>query len=229
MGKIQELPILERPREKALRYGLDKLSDNELLSILIGSGYQGENVNEISTRLLSTYNGLQGLSKVPLEKLKELKGIKEAKALIISSIFEVHKRLLIKEIEASDEEIDADYLYKKYRPIFQNQFQEMLVLVIVNRRNRPIYECTLYKGTENEVIFSYKDIWRELFIHQAHAFYLVHNHPNQESAPSFKDKIFTDEIFKESERIKIPILDHIIVGQNGYYSFKKMKICCFSC
>ena len=228
MGTIQELPTLDRPREKALRYGLETLSDVELLSVILASGYQGENVNELASRLISTFHGLEGLSRVPLESLKEIKGIKEAKALTISSIFEIHKRLLIKEIEATDEEIDADYLYKKYWPSLKNQFQEVLILVIVNRRNRPIYECTLYKGTEDNVIFSYKDIWRELYIHQAHAFYLVHNHPSQEAEPSFKDRIFTDEIFKESERIKIPILDHIIVGQNGYYSFKKMKICCFS-
>ena len=229
MGKIQELPKLDRPREKALRYGLDKLSDAELLAIIVGSGFHGENVNELANRLLSTYNGLIGLSKTPVEKLKKIKGIKESKALLISALFEVHNRLLVKEKEIEEVVIDSDFLYQKYRQILKDEKQEVLFLVIVDRRDRCIYECMLYKGTETNVIFSYKDMWRELYIHQAYAFYLIHNHPRQDAIPSVKDKIFTDEINNECNRIKIPLLDHIIIGADGYFSFKKMKICYISC
>lgn len=229
MGKIEELPVLDRPREKALRYGLDKLSDTELLAIIIGSGYQGENVLGISENILSTYHGLLGLSHIPLLDLTKIKGIKHNRAIEIGAIFEIHKRLLIKEYEQEENEVDDEILYKKYHQILKGEKQEVLVLIIVNKRHRITYETTLYKGTENDVIFSFKDMWRELIIHQAYAFYLIHNHPNQEACPSLKDKIYTDEIFRECENIKIPMLDHIIIGENGYFSFKKMKICYISC
>ena len=101
--------------------------------------------------------------------------------------------------------------------------------MIVNRTNHILFEKILYKGTENNVVYSYKDIWRELLVHQAHAFYLVHNHPNNKAEPSMKDIIFTEEISKEAMNIKVPLRDHIIIGDDGYYSFKNTKKYQISC
>lgn len=229
MGRINELPIYERPREKALRFGFDQLSDAELLAIIIGSGYHGESAKEVAENLITSYNGIVELSKTPLSSLKKIKGIKELKALEIATVFELHKRLSIKENEAELEAVDSDFLYKKYRHVLKNERQEVLALVLVNRKNSIIFERTLYRGTEDDVIFSYKEIWRELLIHQAKGFYLIHNHPSQDAIPSVKDKIFTDELFLQGEKMLTPMLDHIIIGENSYYSFKKMKICYISC
>ena len=230
MGKIQDLPTLDRPREKALRYGIEELSDVELLSILIGSGYQGENVTEVANKLLSTYNGLEGLSLISVSEMSKNKGIKANKALLLAAVFEIHKRLNIKKIENSTlRTVDSDYLYQKYSPKLENVNQEVLILVLVNRRRNIIRESTLYKGTENDVIFSYKEMWRELFIHNASGFYLIHNHPNNMANPSKKDIIFTGEIIRESQKIRIPLIDHLIIGDDGYYSFEKNKKIIISC
>lgn len=229
MSTIQELPKLDRPREKGLRYGVNSLSDAELIAIIVGKGYHGENAREVANKLLENNNGLIGLSKCSQSDLMNYKGIKHAKALLFSVIFEIHNRLLIKEIEENEEAINSEYLYKKYKSIFSREKQENLALVILDRRSRITFEKIIYKGTENNVIFSYKEIWRELIIHNAYMFYLIHNHPSNEAKPSGRDKVFTKELFKESNRIKIPLQDHIIIGDDGYYSFKNDKKYNISC
>ena len=229
MGTIRDLPTLERPREKALRYGIESLSDGELLTIVIGSGYHGENASDLANKLISTYNGLEGLSVAPIHDVAKQKGIKSNKALLLAAIFEIHKRLNIKRVEKEGEMANSDYLYKKYSPQLADASQEVLILVLVNKRRNIIRESLLYKGTESDVVFSYKEMWRELFIHNAYGFYLIHNHPNNQANPSKKDVIFTGEIIRESQKIRIPMLDHLIIGDDGYYSFDKNKKISVSC
>ncbi len=223
MGNIKDLPTLDRPREKAFRYGLASLSDVELLALLISTGYEGKSALEIASDLLRDYRGLISLSKVDLNELKNIKGIKEAKALNLAAIFELHSRLSIKEKESEENEIDGDYLYNKYKEKLSSSSQENLILIVLNSRRRILREKTLYIGTENNMLFSYKDIWRELLVSQGKYFYLIHNHPGKSCSPSKEDKIFTSELFLESRRIKIPMIDHLIIGNDGYYSFLDVK------
>ena len=224
MGKIKELPKLDRPREKALRYGVNTLSDIELLTLLISSGYQGVNALEIATNLISEFNGLYNLSKAEIFELEKVKGIKDAKALNLSAIFELHKRLLTKETEnVENVEVNAEYLYNKYKATLKSNHQEHLILIILNQSRKVIHEKTLYVGTEKNMCYSYRDIWRELYNHHGQYFYLIHNHPGHSSSPSKEDIIFTSELVIQSERLKTPMIDHLIIGENGYYSFQNMK------
>ncbi len=222
MAIIKELPTLDRPREKALRYGVNTLSDAELLAILISKGYQGKSALEVSNELLSEFKGLTMLSKVPFGDLMSLKGIKEAKAITLAVIFELHNRLSLKEKENEEIEVSSEYLYNKYKVKLSSSTQENLILIILNSRRNIIREKTLYIGTENNMFFSYKDVWREMFSNQGKYFYLIHNHPGKSSSPSKEDIVFTSELFLESKRLKIPMIDHLIIGDDGYYSFQEL-------
>lgn len=223
MGTIKDLPSLDRPREKAYRYGLSSLSDAELLSILISSGYAGNSALSLATNLLLKHGGLYNLSKVSLEELKKEKGIKEAKALNLGAIFELANRLEIKSSDNFSEEINSEYLYNKYKTKLLGSNQESLYLIMLSQKNKIVHEKVLYIGTENNVIFSYKDIWRDLYKYNARYFYLIHNHPGKTCEPSRQDIAFTSELYLESKRIQIPMIDHIIIGDDGYYSFSKEK------
>ena len=223
MGNIKELPTLDRPREKAIHYGVGSLSDIELLSILISSGYKGYSALEISTSLITQFKGLKNLSKAPYYELKNIKGIKEAKALNLVAIFELHNRLLMKEEEVEKIVATPEYLYSKYKGKLLSSHQENLVLIVLNSYKEIIHEKTLYVGTDKNMCYSYKDIWRELLNHNGRYFYLIHNHPDSSSYPSREDMAFTSELFLESRRIKIPMIDHLIIGEDGYYSFQKLK------
>ena len=223
MGTIKDLPILDRPREKALRYGINSLSDIELLTLIISKGYQGSSALEISSTLISKFNGLENLSKVSTKELTKVKGIKEAKALNLIAIFEFAKRISIKKAENSDQiEVTSDSLYTKYKYLV-DAHQENLILILLNHGKNVSFEKTIYIGTENNMIYSYKDIWREILNHHARYFYLIHNHPAQSSSPSKQDIIFTSELMVEAQRIGVPLIDHIIIGDDGYYSFLKQK------
>ncbi len=220
---IKELPTLDRPREKAVRYGLESLSDVELLTLLISSGYRGSNALQLSNDLLNEYKGLKNLSKVSTSELTKFKGIKEAKALNLKAMFELHTRLTKKEMEEEEDEATSEYLFNKYKSLLENTDQEHLYLVILNSKRRIIRELRLYIGTENNMLFSYKKIWAELLKNNGKYFYLIHNHPGKTCKPSKEDTIFTSELFLESNRMKIPMIDHLIIGNDGYHSFQEAK------
>ena len=223
MGKIQDLPPLERPREKATRYGIENLSDQELLTLLIGSGYKGNNAMEVANKLLANSNGFLGLSEYSYYSLTKEKGIKNSKALIISAVFEIHRRINKKIVEIQEDKITVKYLYNKYRALYYRKNQEILSLIILNAKRRIIFEKEMYSGSSENVIYSYKEIWRELYSHNGKYFYLIHNHPDGSSEPSSQDIVFTDELYRESKRQGIPLIDHLIIGENDYYSFQKSE------
>lgn len=223
MGVVKNLPKLERPREKAVRFGIESLSDNELLAILLNSGYQGNNAIELSTRLLTKYGGLNKLSQLSIPELKTNKGVKEAKALTLSAIFEIHSRLLVKSLEAEEHKVDEEYLAKKYSQILSRHNQEIFIIVVLNSRNKIIREQTLYKGTENTLTISFGDIYQLLLENHAKKYYLIHNHIQGDSSPSEYDIIATKNIILQSKKYRISLLDHLIIGEKDYYSFSKMK------
>ncbi len=220
MGKIIDLPPLDRPREKAKRYGLESLSDVELIALLISKGYQGNNAYDIASELLSKAGGLVNLSKTPTNEYVKTKGIKSVKALTLAAIFELHRRLSTKEIEQEEVDASETYLYNKYKSKVASSHQENLFIIVTNSRNKIIHEKLLYSGTSNNIVFSYKDIWREIFSHNGKGFYLIHNHPDGDATPSQKDIIFTKEIYRESKRLETPLIDHLIIGERNYSSLK---------
>ena len=223
MGKIKNLPLLDRPREKAIRYGLESLSDYELLAVLLGSGYQGNNVIELSTYLISKYGGLSRLVDIPFSELKKNKGIKNVKALKLAAIFEFHKRLSIRNNEESERDIDTEYLYNKYVSRLINEKQEHLILVILSRKKKIIHEEILYKGSSDGLKYSWEDISDKIVSFGGKYFYLIHNHPGGSCRPSPSDRMATSEIMLCGKRFKKPMLDHLIIGVDGYYSFKNEK------
>ena len=229
MGVLKNLPALERPREKASRYGIDTLSDVELLSIILASGYQGSNVLEISSYLINKYGGLQKLSEQSLKELKKNKGIKDAKSLLLSAVFEIHYRLLLKNKKEENETITNDYLVEKYYPILSRCNQEILIVVLLNARHRIIFEKILYRGSKNMISVNFDDIRSLLERYEAKSYYVIHNHVEGDSTPSDEDIIVTNNIILQSKKMNIKLEDHLIISRNDYYSFSKVKKTNISC
>ena len=221
MGSIKNLPVLDRPREKALRYGLSSLSDAELLAIFIGSGYKDNSVTELATGLLSKYGGIRGLSECSISELKTNKGIKNVRSINLAAIFEINRRIITKKYEEDESIIDGEYLYNKYKHQIIDINQECIFLVMLNAKKKIIYESVLSIGSEDSVLFSFANIYRELVAHNAKYYYLIHNHTNGSFMPSENDLIITKFLRNESKNKKIPLLDHLIISRDGYYSFQK--------
>ena len=221
--KIKDLPIDSRPREKAIRYGISSLSDEELLAIIIGSGSKNESALEIARKMINDVGSISNFANMSEQDLMKYDGVKNIKAMKISASLELVKRIKFYE-QKFDEEIDTYSLYKKYSPMLAFDDQENLILVMTNSNKKAFKETKFYRGGKELIAIHPNEIIGELLKHNAKGFYLIHNHPSGNPRPSSEDILATDKIFKKAKTFKIDFLDHLIIAKNGCFSFQKNVI-----
>ena len=219
MGRIRDLPSLERPREKAFHYGIDKLADHELIALLIGSGTTDSSAIDIAYEMIKESRGLYSLVQKPFSDLLNYKGIGRGKAVKIIAAFEIAKRFNSLAPFEESAEINTEYIYQKYRNLIGNSPQEKMYLVILNKKKKIVHEVNLYKGNETSINCSISQIIQQVIIHNGNFFFLVHNHPSGHLMPSNDDISFTSEVIRESKKFRITMLDHLIISQQSYFSF----------
>ncbi len=219
LSKIKSLPTLERPREKAFHYGADRLSDHELIAILIGSGTVDCSALDIAYKMLSDHKGLLNLVQKPFSDLLHFKGIGKSKAVKIIAAFEIAKRFNSLKSINEDLPVSSNEIYERYKYHVTGVYQECLRLIILNNKRKIIHEVNLYQGNESSVNCSWRQIIQQVLIHNGKYFYIVHNHPSGNHSPSKEDIEFTTTLIKESQKLKIKLLDHLIISDNGYFSF----------
>mgnify|MGYP004449921751 CR=1 FL=1 len=218
MSKITELPILERPREKGFRYGVEKLSNIELLAILIGSGGKDNSALDIAYDLLISKNGLFSLVNTPYQELTKCKGINSVKAIKLAACFELGKRYEMLRNEITEIEVNSEYIFHHVLPVFYSEAREKFMLVILNRKKQIVHEEILFLGAESNVPFSFKQVLSVLLIHKAHFFYIIHNHPGGLLEPSDNDLEITRKLIFEARKMGMKMLDHLIIYENSYCS-----------
>ena len=227
MAKVNELPLLDRPREKALYYGIETLADHELLALLIGSGSTDSSAIDIAYFMLRDNKGLHSLMNRPLVDLQNYKGMGKAKAVKLSAAFELAKRFQKKRYEEKEVISDSGPIFQRMKKILSyTEFpnQEIVQLIILDKKKNIIHEMTMYKGTESSVNISSMQVIQQVIIHSGAYFYLVHNHPSGNLEPSDDDLFFTVNLVKETAKFDITMLDHLIISKHGYYSFLRQKV-----
>ena len=218
--RISDIPENLRPREKALQYGIEELSDQELLALIIGSGVRGHSAIDIAGELLSTYAySLEALSNTNYQSLLGHLGLKESIALRLLATFEFHKRLISNRYQKITKIDNEEQVYFRYRYL-ENFDQEVLVILMLDLKGRIIKEKTLYKGTFDGFSIDVKQIIQELILAKAKSFFLIHNHPDEESRPSEEDIIATKVIEKASKSLSVKLLNHIVIFKGGYSCVK---------
>ena len=214
--KISDIPINLRPREKALQYGIEELSDQELLALIIGSGGRGNSALDIAGSLLVSHvNSMESLSKTDYISLLSYSGLKKSIALRLLATFEFHNRLAknrYQEIVKINDEKDVYFRYK----YFENFEQEVMVLVMLDIKKRFIKEKILYKGTSDSFSLDVKEVIRELILANAKFYYLLHNHPDEESEASKEDILTTKIVENASKHFGIKLLNHLVVYKGGF-------------
>lgn len=219
--KIKEIPKEIRPREKAISYGIESLSDQELLALIIGSGVANHSALDIADDLLKeNLKSLTSLFNSNLESLSSYKGLKKNNALKLLATFELHKRVNSVKYQKSQILSSASEVYDYYKYL-EDFEQEVLVLLILDSKFRLKKEKTLYKGTFDSFTINVSEILKELVLAQAKAFILLHNHPDGTPKPSSHDIVATKAIEKSSKNLGVKLVDHIIIFKDGYYSFRK--------
>ena len=218
--KIRELPREIRPREKALHYGIESLSDEELLALLIASGVKGCSAMDISRDLLTTYLTLSSLANANLSSLEEHFGLSKITALKLMATFEFHNRLNSPLYQHRYLIGSSQDLYERYRYL-ENFTQEVLAIVMINKKKEIIKEKILYRGTNNDLSISPKEICLEIISSRCSQFVLIHNHPDGSTNPSEEDIYATEVIKKTADSLQIRLFDHLIIYPGGYYSFNE--------
>ncbi len=220
--KIEEIRREERPRERAARYGIQTLSNRELLALLLKSGYEGVSALDLADSLLSRYT-LQDMAGMDFETLKKEKGIKEAKALELLAAFEIGKRLL--EENTAGKEVFSNYgdVTLWLRRKIGHAAQEHFLVLFLDGKQRLISHKVLFRGTDSAANISVNQIYREAILQKAKSVICAHNHPGGTLFPSQSDLATTEELIQSGEMLKIPLLDHLIVSSEGVFSIMKYR------
>lgn len=211
----------DRPREKFLLKGKSSLSDSELLAILIGSGSRNESAVQLCQRILfSANNNLNQLGKLSIQKLTEFKGIGEAKAITIAAALELGRRRRSEEVEELKKITSSKAVFEIMQPIIGELPHEEFWILYLNNSNKVIHKAQLSKGGIVGTVVDVRIVFKVAFEQNATSIILTHNHPSGKLQASQSDIEITKKLKLAGEQLEILILDHIIITENGYYSFQ---------
>lgn len=219
---IKDLSEDDRPREKLLKKGINSLSDAELIAILIASGNRNETAIELSKRLLNACNNnLNTLANKSIKELtKNFTGIGIVKAITILSALELGRRCNISNTEQLQTIQSSHNVYQLMQPLLGKIKEEQAWIILLNHANKIIHKCNIALGTQNKVSLDIPSILKEALIHEATGIILCHNHPSGNNQPSQEDDLLTYELSKAANAIHLQLLDHVIITENTYYSYK---------
>lgn len=216
---IKDLPKLDRPRERFLRVGVENLSNEELISIILKTGSKDNSVKDLSNKILECINTINDLKDISVKKLTNIKGIGEVKAITLLSSLELGKRVYLEKVEKNKIKIkNANSVYEFYKNKL-NIKQELFCVMFLDTKKYLIEEKILFMGTLDSSTIHPREIFKEALKYSASSIICVHNHPSGDSTPSYKDIEVTSKLKEIGKLIGINVIDHIIIGDNNYYSF----------
>lgn len=217
--KIKDLPEIERPRERLILYGVDSLSVEELLAIIIKTGTKKKSSKYLASEILSTF-GIDGLKDINVNGLCQIDGIGKVKAIEIVSSIELGRRITnsnkIKNryILSTSKEI---YEFNKY--LFTDKKQEYFYCLYFNNKQELIERKLLFMGTINRSVVHPREVFKEAYLCSASSIVCLHNHPSGDVKPSLEDRKLTNALVEIGNINGIPVVDHLIIGESSYYSF----------
>ena len=218
---IKEWAADDRPREKMIDKGKAALSNAELIAILIGSGNSELSAVELSRVILdSVDNNLIALSNLTLDDLMQHKGIGEAKAITIMAALELGKRRRGAEANLPTEVKDSKDSFERFLPYIDDMRQEHFLVLYLNQSNHALKVECISNGGTTTVIADPKLIFKNALNHNATAIILGHNHPSGNPRPSEDDRQLTKKLIAAGKLLDISVIDHIIIGNERYYSFR---------
>lgn len=220
--KIKEIPTTERPRERLKNYGPESLSDSELLAIILKTGTKNKNVLELALDVLKVYP-LKEITNATVPLLTKISGIGEVKALELITILELGKRIYKKEIKKLQRLSSSKEIYFYTRYLFIKKHQEHLYALYFNSKQELLETKLLFKGTVSESTVHPRELFKEAFNLSASYIICIHNHPSNDTTPSKADILFTESIIKTGVIHGIKVIDHLIVGEDNFYSFYEQK------
>jgi len=218
--KIKDLPKVDRPREKLEKYGPERLSDSELLAILLRTGSEGVNVIELANKILRKFSGTN-LAKASFKELKSTFGLGSAKACEIMACFELSRRFL--QNKQSVLLLSPKDIWDELKDIRDNK-KEHFVIFFLDSKNQEIKREIISVGTLDANLVHPREVFEPAVKHLAAQVIIAHNHPSGDPAPSKEDVEITKQLVGAGKLLGIEIKDSVIVGKTGHFSFKEHKL-----
>ncbi len=218
--KISELAEEDRPREKLLLKGRSALSDAELVAILIGSGTPTLSAVDLSRMILrEVSHDLASLARMSVKDLMKFRGIGEAKAISIVAAMELGRRRKEQEPLARTKITSSRDIYELMKPELYDEIVEHFYLILLTRSNFVIKKHLVSQGGTAATVVDAKVVFKIALEHMSQSVILVHNHPSGSLTPSEQDRRLTQKMVKIGRDLDLPILDHVIFSDRGYFSF----------
>ena len=222
---MKNLPESERPYEKFLLHGEESLSDAELLAIILKTGTKKANSLDIAREILrGNHNNLLNLYDLSYRDLMQFSGVGQIKAIQLKAVAELSRRIAKTnsgyQLKMDNPSSIADYYMEQLRHLKQEQ----LICAFFDSKNNFLGDVVISKGAVNYAYVSPRDIFRYAFDYEAVMLILLHNHPSGDATPSEDDIRITRRIEKGAQILELHLVDHIIIGDNKYYSFKENEL-----
>lgn len=215
----------EKPREIILAGGTRGMATAKLLAVILRTGRKGKSAEELARCLLNSFRALRRIDAAEVCDLLEFRGIGPAKVAQIKAAFELGRRL-VRERAQMPARIQsarqaAHYVYSYYGPYLRDAHEEVVCLVLLDRKNRPVANMEIGRGGPETSALCLRAILRQAILRSASSLILVHNHPSGDGSPSADDRVATGAVRKACGLLGIRLLDHIIIGRNrdNCYSF----------
>lgn len=219
--QISQVPFNKRPRERLIKYGPDVLKNADLLAIILNTGYKGEGVLELGSRILKEYGSKAITKEKNVARLMEELSIPQVKACQIISCFELGRRFFMEDTNRLPTIRGAADVYKYLGSEMKKLKKEQFRGLYLNMRNKIIYDEVISIGSLTTNMVHPREVFQPAIEFSAAALILAHNHPSGNPLPSKKDFMLTKKLLQVSKIMKIEIIDHVIIGKKKYISLKE--------
>lgn len=221
---IHDLPAMERPRERLSKLGVEALSAQEIISLILGRGTAGESVTILAQKLLSVFGNIKNMSAASPEQLMKIKGIGPAKAAQLVAAFEIGKRMEVSGEAVNPQVTKPEIIITQIKPLLKGKKKEYFILVSLDTRNRIITRKTISIGSLNSSIVHPREVFKEALAASAASVIFVHNHPSGDPTPSDDDIAITKRLAEAGKLLGIDVLDHIVICDNDHVSMKARNL-----
>ncbi|MBN1958692.1 MAG: DNA repair protein RadC [Desulfuromonadales bacterium] len=220
MSRIKDWPADERPREKLLAFGADKLTDAELLALIIrtGDSVTKSSAVDLARALLSRFGSLRQLAAASIAELCQQPGIGPAKAAEIQALFQIARKFSEKRLHPGASYRSAEDIYLHFHERLCDYRKEVFLALLLDSKNRLIREVRISEGSLNASIVHPREVFAPVLKESAAAVLFIHNHPSGDPTPSQEDIAITRRLKEVGDLMGVRVLDHIIIGNGDYVS-----------
>jgi len=217
---VRDLPIEDRPRERLQKVGVDNLSTQELLALIIEKGGRGQTVLTLAQNLLAHFGNLQNIKNASIEELKKVKGIGFATACKIQAAFKLGEKAELHIPKFGEKIKKPETVYNLLRNEIGNKMKENFYILSLTTRNNLISVDKVSTGTLSASLAHPREVFLPAIKNSASTVIIVHNHPSGDTQPSEDDLEITKRLVEAGKILGIDVVDHIIVAKDNYFSFK---------